>query len=116
MYIDPPYPDNGCNYAYNMRDWEDHIRLAERLHKSQCNWILSSYDIPEIHALYAKNYVISVQSYSGMRTKKESMERVVNKEVLITNYLPDNTAVFSFDGTRQMRMVLEQDTEKYKPI
>ncbi len=62
MYIDPPYPDNGCNYAYNMRDWADHRALADRLHKTQCKWILSSYDITEIRALYPDNYVVSVQS------------------------------------------------------
>ena len=31
MYIDPPYPDNKCNYKYNMRSWEVwHMALAER--------------------------------------------------------------------------------------
>src|SRR5438105_13722276 len=31
MYLDPPYPDNKCNYAYNMRNWQDHQELAQRL-------------------------------------------------------------------------------------
>ena len=109
MYIDPPYPENGCNYAYNMRDWKDHQELAERLHRTQCKWILSSYDIQQIRQLYPENYVVAVQSASGMKAKKEGRERVMNKEVLITNYLPDSVAISHFDDRelRQMRMVLE---------
>jgi DNA adenine methylase len=111
MYVDPPYPDNGCNYAYNMRDWAEHERLAERLRQTQCKWILSSYDIPEIRALYPQDYIVSVQSFSGMRTEKKSNERVLNREVLITNFLPESTAVSKIEGLRQMRMVLETNVE-----
>lgn len=46
MYIDPPYPDNGVNYAHNMRGWDEHRELAERLQQSPCRWIVSFYDIP----------------------------------------------------------------------
>lgn len=88
MYVDPPYPDNGCNYFHNMRDWDDHRRLAERLNAAQCQWILSSYDLPEIRALYPEAYITSVQSFSGMKVKKNESERVLNKEVLITNFPP----------------------------
>jgi len=109
MYIDPPYPDNGANYAYNMRDWKEHQEMAGRLQKAECKWVLSSYDIPEVHALYPQNYVVSVQMASGMKAKKNGNERVINKEVLITNYLPDSTTVTSFSDkeVRQMRMVME---------
>lgn len=86
MYIDPPYPNNGCNYLHNMRSWDEHKQLAEYLHNSSCQWILSSYDIPEIHKLYARFYIIPVQSYSGMRVKKNDTSRILNKEVLITNF------------------------------
>lgn len=115
MYIDPPYPANGANYFHNMRDWKEHQELAERLHKTECKWILSSYDIPEVRALYLDNYVVAVQTASGMKAKKNGSERVINKEVLITNYLPDSTAVsyFKDQEVRQMRMVLETD-EPYK--
>jgi DNA adenine methylase len=88
MYLDPPYPQNGCNYAHNMRSWEDHHLLAERLSRTKCKWILSSYDIPEIHQLFADYFIVSVQSASGMRTRKDDSSRVLNKEVLITNYAP----------------------------
>lgn len=110
MYIDPPYPDNGCNYAYNMRDWKDHQELAERLLRSQCKWILSSYDIEQIRQLYPDNFVVAVQSASGMKAKKGGRERVINKEVLITNYLPDSASIsyFGDQNVRQFRMMLEE--------
>ena len=114
MYIDPPYPDNGVNYAHNMRDWEEHRELAKRLHKAECKWILSSYDIPQIRELYPEKYVIPVQSTSGMKAKKEGRERVINKEVLVTNYMPDSSYISHFGSkeVRQIRMVME-DSETY---
>jgi DNA adenine methylase len=93
MYIDPPYPDNKCNYAHNMRSWEEHQRLAERLHQTKCQWILSSYDKPEIRKLYAQHYIISVQAFSGMNVKKHEGQRVLNEEVLITNFRPPSDVV-----------------------
>lgn len=88
MYIDPPYPDNNCNYLYNMRSWDDHRELAKQLHSSKCKWILSSYDMPEIHKMYADYHITPVQSYSGMRVKKHDTKRTINREVLITNFDP----------------------------
>ena len=115
MYIDPPYPDNGVNYAHNMRGWKEHQELAERLHKTECKWILSSYDILQIRELYTDKYVVPVQSTSGMKAKKEGRERVINKEVLITNYIPDSVSVLHFgdDEVRQMRMVMD-DSQTYQ--
>ena len=88
MYIDPPYPGNGVNYRHNMREWNQHKLLADRLAHAKCRWILSSYDRPEIHQLYGDYSIIPVRSYSGLRTKKNSSERVINKEVLIVNFDP----------------------------
>ena len=88
MYVDPPYPGNGANYAHNMREWEAHCDLAKRLGNTKCRWILSSYDIPEIRELFSSYFMISVQAASGMKVKKNDHSRVLNKEVLITNYAP----------------------------
>jgi DNA adenine methylase len=88
MYIDPPYPDNNCNYLHNMRSLDDHRELAVRLHSSKCKWILSSFNVPEIHQLYAGYPIIPVQAFSGMRVKKNDTKRVLNEEVLITNFEP----------------------------
>ncbi len=88
MYVDPPYPGNGANYAHNMREWEAHQELSVRLGNTKCKWILSSYDIPEIRELFSSYFMISVQSASGMKVKKNDHSRVLNKEVLITNYAP----------------------------
>ena len=71
-----------------MRSWEDHQRLADRLYAAKCQWILSSYDKPEIRKLYAQHYIIPVQAFSGMNVKKNEGARVMNEEVLITNFLP----------------------------
>ncbi|MDM8519502.1 DNA adenine methylase [Anaerolineales bacterium HSG6] len=102
MYVDPPYPGNGCNYLHNMRDWKDHYQLAERLHNSKCRWILSSYNIPEMHKLYKDYNIFSVQSYSGMKTKKNGTSRTLNNEVLITNFEPEDSEAEKKVGQLQL--------------
>ncbi len=110
MYVDPPYPDNGVNYFHNMRGWDEHRELADRLKQASCNWILSSYDMSQIRDLYSENYVIPVESASGMKARKNGSERVINKEVLITNFLPDSVHVSRFkdQDVRQIRMLLDE--------
>ncbi len=88
MYIDPPYPGNKCNYLHNMREWDAHNLLFERLKKAKCKWILSSYDKPEISGQFEQAFITSVQSSSGMNTEKNGNTRVMNKEILITNFEP----------------------------
>lgn len=85
MYLDPPYPGNGVNYFHNMRDWDSHYKLSERLHNTQCKWILSSYDIPEIRQLYKDYCIINVTSSSGLKVSKNDNTRVIISEVIITN-------------------------------
>jgi DNA adenine methylase len=86
MYIDPPYPDNKCNYAHNMRSWDEHVLLAEKLKSAKCKWALSSYDNEDIRTLYDGFNILPLQAYSGMRVKKNDTKRIMNMEVLITNY------------------------------
>jgi DNA adenine methylase len=86
MYLDPPYPRNGCNYRYNMRNWEEHEELAERLRSVKCKWILSSYDNRRIRSLFREERIVPVRSPSGMEQRKNGRTRVLNKEVLIMNY------------------------------
>lgn len=107
LYLDPPYPGNGCNYAHNMRDWESHKELADRLSETRCKWILSSYDIPEIRELYESYFIISVQSASGMRIKKNSTSRVLNREVLVTNYEPVGKLHYGQLESRQLSLGLD---------
>lgn len=95
MYVDPPYPGNKCNYLHNMREWKTHLQLAQRLATTHCNWIVSSYDNPDIRELFAAYHIIPVRSSSGMKETKRGSTRVVNKEVLITNYAPPG---FNFDA------------------
>ena len=97
MYIDPPYPENGVNYADNMRGWEEHERLAERLAETKCNWILSSYDNDRIRDMYRQYHIVSIQAFSGMRVKKSNPKRVLNEEVLIMNFSPDTVVATTED-------------------
>ncbi|MFY9224748.1 MAG: DNA adenine methylase [Blastocatellia bacterium] len=92
FYIDPPYPGNKCNYTHNMKNWPEHYELYEKLKSSKSRWIISSYDIPEIHELFddPKYFIIPVSSYSGMNVDKEAISRVQNKEVLLLNFKPIN--------------------------
>lgn len=90
LYIDPPYPGNKCNYSHNMREWDAHNLLFERLKKTKCKWILSSYDKPEIRHQFEQSFIISVQSSSGMNTEKNGNTRVMNKEILVTNFEPQS--------------------------
>ncbi len=94
MYIDPPYPGNKVNYAHNMRDWEAHLELAERLERTDCLWILSTYDTSEMHDLFSGYEITKIRSSSGMSTKKRSNTRVTNREVLVTNFDPKTTSRF----------------------
>ncbi|HLK58073.1 MAG TPA: DNA adenine methylase [Chthonomonadaceae bacterium] len=112
-YVDPPYPENGCNYKHNMRSWEEHRELAERLQRATCKWIYSSYDTPEIRELFPNSHIIAVQSASGMADKKRGSSRVTNQEVLITNFSgPLQDAVIAM-GREQTSLVLETRTETY---
>lgn len=105
MYVDPPYPQNKCNYAHNMRGWEEHRMLADRLKRTECLWIYSSYDIPEIRDLFSDCCMIAVQSASGMNTEKNGSARVLNRELLITNYPPPNSMIL--DDPSQMTLSLD---------
>ncbi len=93
MYLDPPYPGNNVNYFHNMRDWNDHWKLAERLARAKCKWIVSSYDVPQVRTLYSNYHITAVKSYSGMHVDKESRERFLNREVLVTNFDPEDLGV-----------------------
>ncbi len=112
-YVDPPYPENGCNYKHNMRSWEEHRALAERLHRASCKWIYSSYDTSDIRELFPKCHVIPVTSASGMADKKRGSSRTTNQEVLITNFSSSMQEVVVAMGQEQTSLVLDSRTEPY---
>lgn len=91
FYIDPPYPGNGVNYKHNMRSWTDHQELAARLASTKAKWIVSSYDTPEVRSLFDGSNFLAVKAYSGMKAKKNGTERVLNEEVLVTNFPIDSS-------------------------
>ena len=92
MYIDPPYPGNGANYKHNMRSEGAHRELADRLQFARCQWVLSSYDIPEVYQMFGEYIITPVMSSSGMKTgvdeERTGRKRTLNREVLITNFQP----------------------------
>jgi DNA adenine methylase len=106
FYLDPPYPGNGCNYAHNMRSWEDHKALVDRLKQTRAKWILSSYDNPQMRDFFPGHFIISVQSSSGMRVKKNDTTRVLNREILITNFSPKVNPRYSATQQRQLTLAL----------
>ncbi len=113
MYIDPPYPENKVNYFHNMQSWERHQKLAERLNQTKCKWLLSSFDIPEMRELYDSNNTnfIPVQAFSGMKKEKNGSERVLNKEVIITNFRPMGYMIQSSEHQGQLRLIAENTAE-----
>jgi DNA adenine methylase len=105
MYIDPPYPQNRCNYHHNMKTWEEHIELVERLKRSQCKWIYSSYDTEEVRSMFDGHHcIVSVKSASGMNVKKDDNTRVLNKEILVVNFTPPT-------GVEQSRIKQPEHTQ-----
>lgn len=86
MYLDPPYPGNGCNYLFNMSEPDKHRKLAATLRQAKCQWLLSSYDNEFTRDLFAGFPLIPLESKSGMKTAKQGKTRVTNKEVVICNY------------------------------
>ncbi len=120
MYIDPPYPQNGCNYKHNMQDWEDHRRLANRLFTTECKWILSSYDIPEVREMYEGLSIRTIQSFSGMKKKKNGSDRVVNQEVVIANYDFESSEILDSEyqptiAQQQLLQLRQSRAQDYTP-
>ncbi len=112
MYIDPPYPANGCNYVYNMRERSDHELLASKLKQARCQWILSSYDTPFIRDLFAEHTIIPLESKSGMDTEKNGSSRVTNKEVVILNYTPPDATYSTLFPSKFRKIRKTQRTQQ----
>ncbi|MGI9951363.1 DNA adenine methylase [Moorellaceae bacterium AZ2] len=85
MYFDPPYPNNPCNYRYNMRALAEHKELVEVLRNLKAKFILSSYDLPEIREMYKEFNVISLSFPAGMPDASHK-KRTRNREILVANY------------------------------
>lgn len=107
MYLDPPYPGNKCNYAHNMRDLAAHHLLAERLASTKCQWILSSYDSSQTRTMFSNHFITPVQSVSGMNVQKNNSARVLNKEVLISNFNTPQARLAKVHGLRQTVLNLD---------
>ena len=83
MYLDPPYPDNNCNYRHNMRSIAEHEALRDWMMTAKSKLILTNYDKPEIRELYKDFNRVSVDFASGMNYGNGERR---NKELIITNF------------------------------
>ena len=105
MYLDPPYLGNGVNYKHNMRNEEEHLELSRRLSSTECKWILSSYNNQKVKDLFGDYFFTDVQSSSGMKTgvteRKTGRKRTLNREVLITNFIPAGSDSSSANTAKQ---------------
>lgn len=84
LYLDPPYPGNHVNYQFNLREWDEHVKLAERVKQTKAKWLLTTYDQEHLRNLFADFYVLPVEFAAGMPGKNGRQ----NNELIITNYDP----------------------------
>lgn len=88
FYLDPPYP-RGCRASYN--DYlfefsdEDHIRLAEQLHRIQGKAMISSYNNPLYEELYHDWRKVEFPK------RKNNIRSSEVQEVIWMNYPPNET-------------------------
>jgi hypothetical protein len=85
MYLDPPYPQNNCNYSFNMISFAEHQELVDRLLRINSKWILTSYDKIKIRKLFSQFHIFPIKFSSGMDGKNGRR----NQEIIVTNYDPD---------------------------
>ena len=86
MYLDPPYPNNNCNYQHNMRQLKEHEEMAGILRSLGSRFLLTSYNLPEIRAIYNGFHITEVNFAAGMPTGENQRSR--NCEIIVTNYDP----------------------------
>lgn len=112
MYVDPPYIGNGVNYRHNMRTEEEHLELSRRLSSTKCRWILSSYNNEKVRDLFGEYFFTNVQSSSGMKTgekeRRAGRNRTLNREVLITNFIPAGSDYSGVDSEKQGLLLEEK--------
>ncbi len=88
MYLDPPYPNNNCNYQLNMRQPKEHEEMARILRSLGSRFLLTSYNLPEIRAIYDGFHITEVDFAAGMPTGENQRSR--NSEIIVTNYDPNS--------------------------
>ena len=84
MYLDPPYPGNNVNYQHNLRQWEHHVQIVERLQETKAKWLLSTYDLPPLRELFSGFFITRATFASGMAGSNGRR----NHEIIVSNYDP----------------------------
>jgi DNA adenine methylase len=99
IYVDPPYWKNRDRYKYDFEE-EDHIRLAELLHRfNKVRIVLSYYDDPRLSELYPsweqhKIEVSKAIAHQGQR----GTNKIKATEVLLCNHKIENRKAYLFEA------------------
>lgn len=86
VYVDPPYFKKGAKYIHDFEQ-EDHVRLAELLHRfKKATVVLSYYDHPKLEELYpdfSKEKIIVSKALAHQGDRGKNKTKAI--EVLLSN-------------------------------
>jgi DNA adenine methylase len=69
IYLDPPYYVKGSRLYDNSYSHDDHVEVAELVHRLRCPWLVSYDAVPAIVRLYSNSPAISYSlAYSAARS------------------------------------------------
>lgn len=90
IYLDPPYVDKGPGLYLNAYEKSDHERLAKRVEKLKCNWVVSYDDHPLIRSLYDhyRSADLSLH-YSAQEHRRVGRERIYFSDSLLPPDMSD---------------------------
>ena len=84
MFLDPPYPNNDCNYTFNLRAWHKHQEIAEWMGQAKSRCLLTTYNLPKLWKMFPDFYITKIDFASGMTGHTGRL----NREIIVTNYDP----------------------------
>lgn len=82
MYLDPPYPENSCNYKHDMKGWDVHEEIANKVRSADSKMVISYKDSEKIRDMYEDLKIRGVNFQSGMPNHGSR----TNEELIITNF------------------------------
>ena len=85
IFLDPPYDTTFSKYGHNSFTKDDHIRLAQRLRKVSCRWMIIIKYTDFIYDLYKDYNIISYDNTYSQNIKNRFNENDV-KHIIIRNY------------------------------
>ncbi len=80
-YLDPPYYEKGEELYKHSMTADDHVRLAEVLHRAKFRWVLSYDDHPQVRGLYSWAVIDSFEMTATIDTVKGKRRK--NREIVV---------------------------------